>query len=171
MAVHEAVEEEIVHPYVRLRMKGSTTMINERLQEETAAKKTLLALDTLGTDAPGFMPLFEQFQRSLLEHAAKEESSEFAGIRAQAKPAERAAMVAAIKLAAALAPTHPHPGLETAPRNLLVGTPLAMIDKARDLIRQAMQRRTQPDNAPTTSMETGTDTDTDTGNPPSASLL
>ncbi len=31
MAVHEAVEEEIVHPYVRLRMKGSTTMINERL--------------------------------------------------------------------------------------------------------------------------------------------
>ena len=168
MAVHEAVEEEIVHPYVRLRMKGSTTMINERLQEENAAKKTLLALDTLGTDAPGFMALFEQFQRSLLEHAAKEESGEFAGIRAQAKPAERAAMVAAVKLAAALAPTHPHPGLETAPRNLLVGTPLAMIDKARDLIRQAMQRRTQPDNAPTTSMETGTDTDT--GNPPSASL-
>lgn len=142
MAVHEAVEEEIVHPYVRHRMKGSATMIDERLEEENAAKKSLVALDALGTDAAGFMPLFEQFHTSLLAHAAKEESGEFAGIRQQAGPSERAAMAAAIKVAAALAPTHPHPGLESGPRSLLVGTPLAMIDKARDLIRNAMQGRT-----------------------------
>ena len=63
---------------------------------------------------------------------------EFAGLREQTRPAERRAMTTAARVAAALAPTHPHPGVESAGRNLLVGTPLAMIDRARDLIRDAL---------------------------------
>ena len=74
----------------------------------------------------------------MLAHSEKEESSEFAGFREQTRPAERRAMTAAAKVAVALAPTYPHPGVETAGSNLLVGTPLAMIDPARDLIRDAL---------------------------------
>ena len=72
------------------------------------------------------------------------ESSEFAGFGEQTRPAERRAMAAAARVAAALAPTHPHPGVETAGRKLLVGTPLAMIGRAGDLIRDASPRRSRP---------------------------
>ncbi|WP_248966314.1 hypothetical protein [Sphaerisporangium perillae] len=41
-------------------------------------------------------------------------------------------------MAEAMAPTHPHPGVEPATKNLLIGTPVAMMDRARDVIRQAM---------------------------------
>jgi predicted ester cyclase/hemerythrin superfamily protein len=138
MAVHEAVEEEIVHPFVRRRVQGATAMVEDRLQEERAAKEMLVQLDSMGPTAAGFMPLFDQFRTAVIAHSEKEESSEFAGLREQTRPAERRAMTAAAKVAAALAPTHPHPGVESATGNLLVGTPLAMIDRARDLIRNAL---------------------------------
>ena len=137
MAVHEAVEEEIVHPFVRRRVQGAGAMVADRLAEERAAKEMLVQLDSMGPAAAGFMPLFDQFRTAVLAHSEKEESSEFAGLREQTRPAERRAMAAAAKVAAALAPTHPHPGVESASGNLLVGTPLAMIDRARDLIRDA----------------------------------
>jgi steroid delta-isomerase-like uncharacterized protein len=84
------------------------------------------------------MLLFDRFRAAVLAHAEQEETSEFAGLREQIRPAEQRAMTAAAKVAAALAPTHPHPGVESATSNLLVGTPLAMIDRARDLIRDAL---------------------------------
>jgi predicted ester cyclase len=138
MAVHEAVEEEIVHPFVRRRVQGATAVVADRLQEERAAKEMLVQLDSMGPAAAGFMPLFDQFRTAVLAHAEKEEISEFAGFGEATRPAERRAMAAAAKVAVALAPTHPHPGVESAGRNLLVGTPLAMIDRARDLIRDAL---------------------------------
>ena len=146
MAVHEAVEEEIVHPFVRRRVQGAATAVADRLQEERAAKEMLVQLDAMGPAAAGFMPLFDQFRTAVLAHAEQEETSEFAGFREQTRPAERRAMAAAAKVAVALAPTHPHPGVETAGRNLLVGTPLAMIDRARDLIRDALGPRSSVHN-------------------------
>lgn len=141
MAVHEAVEEEIVHPYVKRRVQGAAVEVDHLLDEEREVKQLLVALDALGTASPGFLPLFEQFRATLLAHAAKEEGSEFAGLREKVRPAERTAMAAAVRVASALAPTHPHPGLESGPRSVLIGTPLAMIDRARDVIRDAMTAR------------------------------
>ncbi len=54
-------------------------------------------------------------------------------------------MATAVKLASVLAPTHPHPGNESAARALLVGTPMAMMDRARDLIRDAVAGRARGD--------------------------
>jgi hypothetical protein len=86
-------------------------------------------------------------RRSAMTHPArardKEESSEFAGLRSATRPAERTAMAAALRVASALAPTHPHPGNESASRALLVGTPMAMMDRARDLLRNALPGRTR----------------------------
>jgi hemerythrin superfamily protein len=141
LAVHEAVEEELVHPYVRRRVAGAKEAVAERVEEEREVNKMLAALDALGPANPGFEELFTRFRTALLAHADKEESSEFAGIRSATGPAERSAMAAAVRLASSLAPTHPHPGNESATRALLVGTPMAMIDRARDLLRSAMSGR------------------------------
>jgi hypothetical protein len=138
MAVHEAVEEEIVHPFVRRRLPDGNTMVAERLHEEHDAKRMLVALDALGPSSAGFTELFDRYRTALFAHIEQEEASEFAGLREKTRPAERSAMAAAVKVASVLAPTHPHPGVESAALNLLIGTPLAMIDRARDMIRQAM---------------------------------
>jgi hemerythrin superfamily protein len=140
MAVHEAVEEEIVHPYVKRRV-GATAGVDTLLDEEREVKQMLVALDALGPSGAGFEALFDRFRTTLLAHASKEERGEFAGLREKTGPAERTAMAAAVKMASALAPTHPHPGLESQARSVLVGTPLAMIDRARDMVRGAMSSR------------------------------
>jgi hemerythrin superfamily protein len=145
LAVHEAVEEELVHPYVKRRVDGATAAVAERVEEEREVNRILVALDSLGPTDPGFEDLFTRFRTALLAHADKEESSEFAGLRAVTGPAERSAMAAAVRLASAMAPTHPHPGNESTARALLVGTPMAMIDRARDLLRAAMAGRGKND--------------------------
>jgi hemerythrin superfamily protein len=145
LAVHEAVEEELVHPYVKRRVEGAKDAVAERVEEEREVNKMLAALDALGPTNPGFEELFTRFRTALLAHADKEESSEFAGLRSATRPAERAAMGAALRLASSMAPTHPHPGNESGPRALLVGTPMAMIDRARDLLRDALAGRAKSD--------------------------
>jgi len=137
MAVHEAVEEEIVHPYVKRRV-GPAADVGNLLDEEREIKKMLVALDALGPAGSGFDALFDRFRTALLAHASKEEKGEFAGLREKTGSTERTAMAAAVRMASTLAPTHPHPGLESGPRSVLVGTPLAMIDRARDMLRGAM---------------------------------
>jgi hypothetical protein len=147
LAVHEAVEEELVHPYVKRRVDGAKAAVAERVEEEREVNKMLVALDSLGPTDPGFEDLFTRFRTALLVHADKEESSEFAGLRAVTGPAERTAMAAAVRLASTMAPTHPHPGNESTARALLIGTPMAMIDRARDLLRGAMAGRAKTDGA------------------------
>ena len=149
LAVHEAVEEELVHPYVKRRVAGAKDAVAERVEEEREVNKMLAALDALGPTNAGFQELFTRFRTALLAHAAKEESSEFAGILTATRPAERQAMAAAVRLASSLAPTHPHPGNESAARALLVGTPMAMMDRARDLLRGALAGRASGDGAGT----------------------
>jgi hypothetical protein len=146
--VHEAVEEELVH-YVKRRVDGAQSAVAERVEEEREVNKMLVALDALGPTNPGFEELFTRFRTALLAHADKEESSEFAGLRSVTGPAERTAMAAAVRLASTMAPTHPHPGNESTARALLVGTPMAMIDRARDLLRAAMAGRSKDDGAET----------------------
>jgi hemerythrin superfamily protein len=143
LAVHEAVEEELVHPYVKRRVEGADAAVAARVDEEREVNKMLAALDALGPTNPGFEELFTRFRSALLTHADKEESSEFAGLRAATRPTERSAMAAAVRLASALAPTHPHPGNESTTRAVLVGTPMAMMDRARDLLREAMAGRSR----------------------------
>jgi hemerythrin superfamily protein len=146
LAVHEAVEEELVHPYVKRRVDGAKAAVADRVEEEREVNRMLVALDALGPSDPSFEALFTRFRTALLAHADKEESSEFAGLRSATRPAERSAMAAALRLASSLAPTHPHPGNESTTRALLVGTPMAMIDRARDLLREALPGRTRGGN-------------------------
>ncbi|MGW5161316.1 hypothetical protein ACWEPN_38135 [Nonomuraea wenchangensis] len=74
-------------------------------------------------------------------HARSEERYEFSNLIEHTTPAQRRPTGAGVKAAEAMAPTHSHPGVESATKNVLVGTPAAMMDGARDVIRQAMGKR------------------------------
>lgn len=84
--MHEAVEDELVHPYVSRRVAGAKQAVAERVEEEREVNNMLVALDALGPMNPGVEEVFSRFRGALFAHADKEESSEFAGIRSPPAP-------------------------------------------------------------------------------------
>lgn len=139
LAVHETAEEEVVHPVARRSLDNGDEVIDARLEEENESKKMLQALEKMGPSAPGFDALFAELRQAVLDHAEQEEREEFPELKALGT-AEMRVMAAAIKAAEAMAPTHPHPGVETATQNLLAGPIATVADRTRDIVRKAMSR-------------------------------
>ncbi|MBV7698518.1 hemerythrin domain-containing protein [Streptomyces sp. TRM70350] len=138
LAVHETAEEEVVHPFVRRAVEGGEQVVRDRLAEEKSAKETLAALDDMDTDDPKFMPRLMQLRTEVQEHARAEERYEFAHIRRSTDVTNLAAMAKAVKAAEAMAPTRPHPGVESATANVALGPVAALVDRTNDAVRKAM---------------------------------
>jgi hemerythrin superfamily protein len=139
LAIHETAEEEVVHPAVR-SVPGGDAVVDARIGEEHRAKEMLTSLERLGPDAEGFDLLLQQLREDVLTHAEHEEREEFPLLRAGCDAQHLVSMAASVRAAEAIAPTHPHPGVESAKANLLLGPPLAIMDRARDAIRKVSGR-------------------------------
>ncbi|MDX6251002.1 MAG: hypothetical protein QOF10_4362, partial [Kribbellaceae bacterium] len=96
--------------------------------------------DELGPDAEAFDAKLAQLREAVEAHAKHEEQEEFPRLRAEYDEKKLRTMAKAARAAEAIAPTHPHPGVETAAENLLLGPPAAIMDRARDLIREVLRR-------------------------------
>ncbi|MEV5811601.1 hemerythrin domain-containing protein [Streptomyces mutabilis] len=138
LAVHETAEEEVLHPFARKSFPGGEQVVKERLAEEKAAKETLAALDELDTDDPKFMPQLLKLRKDVQAHARAEERYEFTHIRRSADATDLAAMAKAVKAAEAMAPTRPHPGVESGAKNMALGPVAALMDRTKDAVRRAM---------------------------------
>ncbi|CAL9610918.1 hypothetical protein SUDANB15_05604 [Streptomyces sp. enrichment culture] len=138
LAVHETAEEEVVHPFARRRLPGGEQVVEDRLAEERAAKETLAALDEMDTDDPEFMPRLRALRTDVQEHARAEERYEFTHIRRSTDATGLAVMAKAIKAAEAMAPTRPHPGVESGAKNVALGPVAALMDRTKDTVRKAM---------------------------------
>jgi hypothetical protein len=137
LAIHETAEEEIVHPLSRSIVDDGDALVDERLAEERQAKEMLAALVKSGPDGDGFDAALLLLRNAVLTHARYEERYEFPQLRAKVPAARLVSLASAVRAAEALAPTRPHPGAESALANLTLGPPLAIIDRARDLLRAA----------------------------------
>ncbi|GAA2454393.1 hemerythrin domain-containing protein [Streptomyces glaucus] len=140
LAVHETAEEEVVHPYVRRNVTGGEEVVAARLAEERSAKETLSALDEMDTADPKFMPQLLALRADVQEHARAEERYEFVHIRRGTDAATLASLAKGVKAAEAMAPTRPHPGVESAAANVALGPVAALMDRTRDAVRKAMGR-------------------------------
>jgi hemerythrin superfamily protein len=138
LSVHETAEEELVHPQVR-KERGGETVVEARLGEERRAKELLSTLDDIGPDAEGFDTLLTQLRDDVLAHAQHEEREEFPLLRKGSDPKRLRAMADTVRAAEAIAPTRPHPGVESAAANVVLGLPVAIMDRVRDAIRKAMR--------------------------------
>ncbi len=142
LAVHETAEEEVVHPLGRGLADGADALIDDRLKEERQANEMLKELVETGPDGEGFDEALLLLRDAVLTHARYEERYEFPQLRAKV-PAERLRSLAtAVRAAEAMAPTRPHPGTESLKANLAAGPLLAVADRARDLIREAVRKTT-----------------------------
>jgi hemerythrin superfamily protein len=139
LAVHETAEEEIVHPTARVSMPDGGEAVDARLAEEREAKEMLARLQDVDPGDPRFEPAFARLRMAVLQHAKREERYEFPQLRHRIPEEQLRAMAAALLAAEALAPTRPHPGVETATANAVLGPELALIDQVRDTVRAAMR--------------------------------
>ena len=138
LAVHESVEESLVHPLARMKLSDADAVVDGRLAEEQEAKQALAGLYDRGVEDPAFDGELSQLRDAVAAHALAEEQLEFAGLREVMDGDELRRMRSVMNAAEALVPTRPHPGVSSdALANLLLGPPLAVFDRVRDAIREA----------------------------------
>jgi len=141
LAVHESVEEELIHPLARRELDDGDSVVDARLSEEQEAKRALDELYELGIDHPDFAVKLAVLRDAVTAHAEAEEAFEFRRLQAVVDPGQLTRMAAAARFAATAAPTRPHPGVPTsAVANLLLGPPLAVFDRVRDGLREAIRQ-------------------------------
>jgi hemerythrin superfamily protein len=138
LAVHETAEEEVVHPFARAQIDAGPAVVAARLEEERLAKELLAQLDERGPDAPDFTERLIEVRDVVLAHARREERDEFPHLRQVTDAKTRERMADAIRAAEAIAPTRPHPGVESATANVMLGPGLALVDRVRDAIREVI---------------------------------
>lgn len=140
LAVHEAAEEVVVHPRARAMIAAGGTVVDERLDEERAAKRMLAELEDMDLQSAQFEEKVEALRAAVGRHAEREEREEFVALRNRIDDDEAARMADAVQVIESIAPTRPHPGMETATANVLVGPFAAMLDRARDAIAGRMRQ-------------------------------
>ncbi|BBY08186.1 hemerythrin domain-containing protein [Mycobacterium noviomagense] len=134
LAVHEAAEEEIVHPRAKRKIADGDKVVAARLEEENEAKKVLTELEKLDVDSEEFTDKLTKLRDAVVDHAEHEEHEEFSKLEEELDQDELKRMGRAAELAEAIAPTRPHAGVESQISNLMAGPFAAMIDRARDAI-------------------------------------
>jgi hemerythrin superfamily protein len=134
LAVHETAEEEIVHPAARRRIPNGEDVVRARLHEENEAKQVLAALEDMPVDSQEFERMFGELELAVVAHAAAEEREEFEVLSSTLDQSRLESMQRAVNFMESVAPTRPHPGVESATANLLVGPFASMLDRARDAL-------------------------------------
>jgi len=134
LAVHETAEEEVVHPVARRTLTDGEVIVRARLEEEHEAKEVLSSLEDLDVDSNEFEKKLTLLQSAVLIHAKAEEQNEFELLGNVMDQEQLDRMRKAVDFAEKVAPTRPHPGVESATLNMLAGPFASMIDRARDAI-------------------------------------
>ena len=137
LAVHETAEEMVVHPKARQEIEGGEAIVTARLQEENEAKEQLRKIEKLNIESNDFTNALIAFQRDVIDHAEHEEGEEFDKLADKLSEDDLKKMTGAVRAAEAIAPTRPHPGVESPMQNLAVGPFAALLDRARDAIQAA----------------------------------
>jgi hemerythrin superfamily protein len=139
LAVHETAEEMVVHPRARNEIADGDEIVDARLHEEHEAKQQLSKLEAMDIDSKEFLEELTKFRDAVVEHAEAEENEEFNKLQRKLDSDDLGRMAKAVLAAEAIAPTRPHPGVESAKANFAVGPFASMLDRARDLIGAALR--------------------------------
>jgi hemerythrin superfamily protein len=138
LAVHETAEEMVVHPRVRREADAGDAIVDARLAEEHEAKELLSQIEKLHITSQQFIDELTKLRDAVLDHAEHEENEEFPVLQREVDADDLKRMATAVRAAEAIAPTRPHAGVESAKLNFVVGPFASMLDRARDLIQQAV---------------------------------
>lgn len=134
LAVHEAAEEQVVHPKAKSAIPGGEGIVGERLAEEQEAKEALAALEDLDPDSAEFTTKLRALQRDVIAHAENEEQQEFATLGEVLDADQLQSMAKMVAAAERIAPTRAHPNVKGRAANLIGGPFASMMDRVRDAV-------------------------------------
>ena len=135
---HEVAEEAILRP-VSKRDAGAA-IANARIKEESQAEALLKEMEKLDPGSAEFAAKLAKLRREVERHAEAEETKEFPRV-AKKETAERLEQMGrAYEAVKKAAPTRPHPSTpNTAVANTVAGPFAAVMDRARDAVRDALK--------------------------------
>jgi hemerythrin superfamily protein len=135
LSIHEAVEEQLVHPLVRRQLPDGHRLVVEVLGQEQQAKELLAAIEDAQPGTDDFEDLVRRLFEGVRAHAHTEETLVFPALRLHLGPRERMRLGAMVERAERLAPTHPHPHAPSHGPGV-VGMPVVgVFDRTRDRVR------------------------------------
>jgi hemerythrin superfamily protein len=143
LAVHETAEEMVLYPALLLAGSEARAVVRARRAEEDQAKKELAKLEGVDAGSREFVAQLRAFRADVEAHAAAEEAEVLPLLDEHRAAHELRLMDVAFVTAETMAPTHAHRfAPDSATGNLLLGPPVALVDRIRDLL-ESMSARTQ----------------------------
>jgi hemerythrin-like domain-containing protein len=138
---HAAIEEMVFYPAVRREVPTQVSSVLEALEEHHVVKWLLSELEALDPAAERFDAKATVLIESVRHHVKEEEHALFPKVRERIERRRLVELGAELRDAKRRAPTHPHPrSPDEPPGNLLVGSAVAVIDKARDVGKRTVDR-------------------------------
>jgi len=160
LAVHSAVEEMLFYPAIRTAgLKADTRVgtqasetVLESLEEHHVVKWTLSELERMKPEDERYDAKVKVLMESVRHHVKEEQDELFPKARRLLGQKVLQELGTRMEKAKKLAPTRPHPRApDQPPGNIVAGTMAAMMDKAKDMVRDGagkmMRRRRQEANA------------------------
>jgi hemerythrin-like domain-containing protein len=149
LAVHSAVEEMLFYPAVRTAgLKADTRAggqasetVLESLEEHHIVKWTLSELETMKPDDERYDAKMKVLMESVRHHVKEEQDELFPKARRLLGQKVLQELGTRMEKAKKLAPTRPHPRApDQPPGNMVAGTMAAMMDRAKDLVRDGAEK-------------------------------
>src|SRR5882762_9334713 len=149
LAIHAAVEEMLFYPAVRtaalkanLRaLKEAADTVLESLEEHHVVKWTLSELEKMKPEDERYDAKVQVLMESVRHHVEEEQEELFPKARRLLGEDLLFELGDRIEKAKKIAPTRPHPRApDEPPGNLVAGTVAAVMDRAKDMVRDGVER-------------------------------
>jgi hemerythrin superfamily protein len=149
LAIHAAVEEMLFYPAVRTAalkanvraLKEAADTVLESLEEHHVVKWTLSELEKMKPEDERYDAKVQVLMESVRHHVEEEQEDLFPKARRLLGDDLLFELGDRIEKAKKIAPTRPHPRApDEPPGNLVAGTVAAVMDRAKDMVRDGVER-------------------------------
>jgi hemerythrin superfamily protein len=149
LAVHSAIEEMLFYPAVRTEALKADSRVGEKaaetvlesLEEHHVVKWTLAELQKMTPEDERYDAKVKVLMESVRHHVEEEQDELFPKVRRLLGQKVLQELGARMEKAKKLAPTRPHPRApDQPPGNMVAGTMAAVMDRAKDLARDSLEK-------------------------------
>ncbi|HET9594580.1 MAG TPA: hemerythrin domain-containing protein [Anaeromyxobacteraceae bacterium] len=141
LSVHAVIEEAILYPSLRRAAESAEDQVLEALEEHHLVKLTLAELEGMTRGDERYEAKVSVLVENVRHHVKEEEQELLPRLRKAFSPKDLRDLGDLMAQAKRAAPTRPHPSApDTPPGNLVAGALAAILDRGRDMLRDAAEK-------------------------------
>jgi hemerythrin superfamily protein len=141
LSVHAEIEEMIFYPSVRSWVPEEVSQVLEALEEHNVVKWLLASLERMSPDDERFDAKMSVMIENVRHHVKEEEREMFPKVRKAMPRSALNELGDRLSQGKKVAPTHPHPRApDTPPGKMIAGAAAGVLDRARDVGKQTVER-------------------------------